>query len=263
LIVPNLAWSNEPKPETVKAFEHYRAATEARMDADRGVGHFLYFERYSETRRREIEEQLRRGEFYFEQLHALDQGKHISSPGGLIHHWMGMAFLPKVSLRQIKTVLEDYASEKDNYYPDVRQSRLISQNGNEREVFLQFYSKTIVTAVFNVNFASVTQDYSARQSQVRACSTRVAEVEGFGTPSEHELKPEDSHGYLWGLCTWWHAEEKDGGTYIQVEAIELSRTVPWVFALIVDPIIRNVPRTFLSHLLVGTRQAVNKKQPQY
>jgi hypothetical protein len=180
-------------------------------------------------------------------------------PSGIIHHWIGIAFLPGTTLAQTKSVLEDYAHERDNYFPDVRQSRLLSQEGNASEVFLQFYSKTIVTAVFNVNFASLTTDYSPTRAQIRSCSTRVADVENFGTPNEHELPPADSRGYLWRLCTWWHIEEKDGGTYIQVEAIELSRTVPFAFAWIVNPIIHNVPKTFLSHLLSATQKAVAKK----
>jgi len=85
-------------------------------------------------------------------------------------------------------------------------------------------------------------------------------VEDFGKPDEHELKPADTHGYMWELRTWWHIEEKSGGTYIQVEAIELSPTVPFVLAWIVDPIIHNVPKIFLSHLLAATRKAVAEKQ---
>jgi len=113
-----------------------------------------------------------------------------------------------------------------------------------------------VTAVFNVEFSSLSTDYSPTQAQIRACSTRVADVENLGTPQEHELRPADSRGYLWKLCTWWRIEERGGGTFIQIEAIELSRSIPLAFAWLVNPIIRNVPKTFLSHLLAGTRKAV-------
>jgi hypothetical protein len=253
------ARAHEPKPETLAAFDHYRDKTEARMDSDLLAGHFLYIDQFPGPRRNEIEAQLRRNEFFLEQLHTLDDGHHIHVPGGIIHHWIGIAFLPGITLAQTKSVLEDYAHEKENYFPDVRQSRLLSQNGNDSEVFLQFYSKTIVTAVFNVNFASRTTNYSPARTQIRSCSIRVADVENFGTPNERELAPTDSRGYLWELCTWWHIEEKNGGTYIQVEAIELSRTVPFAFAWIVNPIIRNVPKTFLSHLLSATQKAVAKK----
>jgi hypothetical protein len=256
LCLPSPASAHQPKPETLAAYERYRTLTEARMDADRKAGHFLYFDRFTAERRAEIDAQLLRGEFYLEQLRTLDAAKKIPVPGGLIHHWIGAGFISGATLAQTKAVLEDYENQKTSYYPDVRKSHLVSQNGNTREVFLQFYSKTIVTAVFNVNFASTTTEYSPTQTQIRACSTRVADVEDFGTPNERELAPVYSRGYLWQLCTWWHIEEKSAGTYIQVEAIELSRTVPFVFTWLVNPIIRDVPKTFLSHLLTATRKAV-------
>lgn len=258
-LFPSPVFAHEPKPETLAAYENYRILTEARMDADRQAGHFLYFERLPADRRAEVEAQLRRGEFYLEQLRTLDGDKKIPVPAGLIHHWIGAGFIPSATLAQTKAVLEDYENQKTSYYPDVRKSHLVSQNGNTREVFLQFYSKTVVTTVFNVNFASSTADYSPMQTQVRSCSIRVAEVEDFGKPTERELAAADSRGYLWELCTWWHIEERGGGTYVQVEAIELSRTVPFVLAWLVNPIIRDVPKTFLSHLLAATRKAVLKQ----
>jgi hypothetical protein len=258
-LFPAFAAAHEPKPETLAAFKHYREQTQARMDSDLLAGHFLYFERYPESRRQSIDEQLRRGEFYLEPLHTPEDDHKFSVPGGLIHHWVGIAFLSGTTLAQTRAVLDDYTHQNQIYFPDVRQSKLLSQNGNRREVFLQFYSKTLVTAVFNVNMSSDTTDYSPARTAIRACSTRVADVEDFGKPGEHELRPADSPGYLWELCTWWHIEERNGGTYIQVEAIELSRSVPFGFGWLINPLIRNVPRTFLSHLLNATKKAVTAK----
>jgi hypothetical protein len=260
-LLPSLAAAHEPKPETLAAFNRYRDKTQERMDADIHSGHFLYVDRYSESRRQGIEAQLRRGELYLEQVRTLDDKQKIPVPGGIIHHWIGVAFLPNATLPQTKEVLADYDHQKDTYFPDVRQSKLLSQDGNGSRVFLQFYSKTIVTAVFNAYFSSHTTDYSSARAQIRSCSDRVAEVENFGKSGERELSPADSHGYMWELCTWWRIEEAGGGTYIQVEAIELSRTVPFAFAWLVNPIIRSVPRTFLSHLLSATQKAVAAKIP--
>ena len=258
-LFPAIAAAHEPKPETIAAFNRYRDQTEARMDTDLRAGHFLYFERYPDSRRQSIDEQVRRGEFYLEPLRTLDDDHKFPVPGGLIHHWVGIAFLPGATVEQTKSVLDDYAHHNQIYFPDVRQSKLLSRNGGNREVFLQFYSKTLITTVFNVNMTSDTTDYSATRTAIRSCSTRVADVEDFGKPNEHELRPADSHGYLWELCTWWHIEEKNGGSYIQVEAIELSRTVPFGFGWLINPLIHNVPRTFLSHLLNATKKAVAAK----
>jgi hypothetical protein len=258
-IPPPINAAHEPKPDTLLAFDHYRDVTQARMEADLLGGHFLYFDRFPGDQRKSVDDQLRRGDFYLEQLHTLDDGHNIHIPGGIVHHWIGVAFLPNATLAETKSVLEDYEHQKENYFPDVRQSKLISRNGSSSDVFLQFYSKTIVTAVFNGYFSSQTTDYGATRSRIRSCSTRIADVDNFGKPDEHELPPAESRGYMWELCTWWHIEENDGGTYIQVEAIELSRTIPIAFAWLVNPIIRNVPKTFLSHLLSSTQKAVAAK----
>jgi hypothetical protein len=259
--LPALASAREPKPETLAAFNRYRDKTQARLDAEVGPGRFLSIDRYPPSRRRAIDEQLRRGEFYLEQLRTLDGNEKIPVPGGIVHHWVGIAFLPNATLREAKTVLEDFEHQKENYFPDVRQSKLLSEQGNHRKVFLQFYSKTVITAVFNVRFSTDTTDYPPGRTQIRSCSDQVAEVENFGKPDERELSPADSHGYMWELCTWWRIEEADGGTYIQVEAIELSRTVPFAFAWLVNPIVRSVPKTFLSRLLSSTQKAVAAKSP--
>src|SRR5439155_18159346 len=153
--------------------------------------------RFPESRRQSIEAQLRRGEFYLEQLHTLDDSQKISVPSGIIHHWVGVAFLQNATLAQTKSILVDYDHQRDNYFPDVRQSKLMSQNGNTSEVFLQFYNKTAVTAVFNVHFSSEIRDYSPAQTQIRSCSTRVPEVENYGKPDERVLPPADAHGYMW------------------------------------------------------------------
>ena len=260
-LLPSLAAAREPKPETLAAFNRYRDQTQARMDAEVDSNGFLYIDRYPQSRRRAIEEQLRRGEFYLEQLRTLDGEEKIPVPSGIVHHWVGIAFLPNATLAQTKSVLEDFEHQKENYFPYVRQSKLLSQQGSHRKVFLQFYSKTIVTAVFNVQFSTDTTDYTPRHTQIRSCSDHVAEVENFGKPGERELSPADSHGYMWELCTWWRIEETQGGTYIQVEAIELSRTVPFAFAWLVNSVVRSVPKAFLSHLLSSTQKAVAAKAP--
>src|SRR5262245_31227470 len=134
LLLPPSVLARQPSPETVAAYERYRTRTEARMDADRLAGHFLYFDRFPADRRSEIDGQLRRGEFYLEQLRTIDDGKKIPVPGGLIHHWIGAAFIPGATLAQTKAVLADYENQKTSYYPDVRQSRLISKDGNTQNV---------------------------------------------------------------------------------------------------------------------------------
>jgi hypothetical protein len=90
----------------------------------------------------------------------------------------------------------------------------------------------------------------------QAYSTRIAEVENPDKPDERELPVGNDHGYLWRLDNYWRVEEKDGGTYLQVESVGLTRTVPAILAWLINPLVKNIPRAVLSNLLNATRRAV-------
>ena len=76
--------------------------------------------------------------------------------------------------------------------------------------------------------------------------------------NEHELPVGNDHGYLWLLDNYWRIQEKDGGTYVQVESVGLSRSIPAIFAWLINPLVRDIPRTDLSNLLNATRRAARE-----
>jgi len=41
-------------------------------------------------------------------LEILDSDKSIPCPGGMIHHWTGVVFIPGAKLEDVLGVLEDY-----------------------------------------------------------------------------------------------------------------------------------------------------------
>src|SRR5260221_6850264 len=71
-----------------------------------------------------------------------------------------------------------------------------------------------------------------------------------------EFPADQGHGYLWRLSNYWRLEEKEGGVYMQVESIALSRDVPAIFAWFVNPLIRRTSRQPLAHLLEATRRGL-------
>src|SRR5205807_798566 len=97
---------------------------------------------------------------------------------------------------------------------------------------------------------------SATRAMSRSYSTRIAEVENAGKPNERELPVGNDHGYIWRLNNYWRIEEKDGGVYVQVGSVGLSRTIPWTVAWLVNPLIRSITKSALSSLLNATRLAV-------
>ena len=85
----------------------------------------------------------------------------------------------------------------------------------------------------------------------RSYSTRIAEVD-----DGQELPPGEDHGFLWRLDSYWRFEERDGGVYLECEAISLTRSVPLGLGWLINPIIQSLPRDSLVNTLRETREAL-------
>lgn len=257
LAVPHVE-SAELKKETVAAFDRYISASEARMRAEFHNGPFLFIDELPETRRVEAYAQLRKGQILLQQVNTKEERRPIEVPHGLIHDWVGVLFIPNVSLSHTLSVIQDYDNHQNIYKPDVRRSKLLDHDDDDFKVFLQLYKKSLVTVVINANFDIHYERLGTDRAVSRSYSTRLAEVEDDGQPNEHELPVDDAHGYLWRLYSYWRFEEKDGGVYVQLESIGLSRGVPAIFAWLVNPLLRSIPRGTISNLLGATRAALAK-----
>lgn len=252
----------ELKPEAVAAFNLYVHATEARIARDLQGGHFLVIDDLPDWDRHEAYAQLRQGRIYIRRLRAEEGGAPINTPDGLIHHWVGIVFIPEVTIAQALAELQDYADQPRTYAPSVRQAKILEHNGNEFKSYRQYYHKQIVTVVINAEFDDVYDTLNSARATIRSYSTRIAEVVDLNQPAEHELPVGNDHGYVWRHYNYFHIEEKEGGVYVQVESVTLSRTVPAAFARLVKPLIQSIPRNVLTDLLSQTRKAVlNRKEP--
>jgi hypothetical protein len=248
--------ATELKPQTVAAFDEYVGATEARMGNDLRENRFLVVDSLPDPTRQEIYADLRQGQVYIHPLRTLKDGQRIHVPDGMIHHWVGVIFIPGATISNVMDVLGDYEHQRDIYKPDVRKSTLLDQNGNESHFFEQFYNKSIISVVLNANFHAYYTPLTPGRAEIRSYSTRIAEVQDPGKSDERELPVGNDHGYLWRIYSYWRIEQKDGGVYVQVESLGLSRTIPAIFELLVRPLLRSIPEAYLTRLLDNTRKAV-------
>ena len=65
------------------------------------------------------------------------------------------------------------------------------------------------------------------------------------------MSADEEKGYLWRLNNYWSYEEGDGGLYIQVESVSLSRAVPKGLGWAIGPFVNSVPRESLEFTLAG------------
>jgi hypothetical protein len=255
LLASSCGASAELTKRTLDAFRLYVQLSEARMEGElSNPASFLYFDSLPEKQRHLWQEQLAKGQVIVHSLATRQNGRKIPVPDGLVHHWLALVFMPGVHLTQALPVLQDYDRQQELYKPDVQRSRLLSRDDQNFKVYLRLFRKAVVTAVYNAEFDIQYFPMGATREHSRLYSTRIAEVEHPGKPEEREKPVGNDRGYLWRLYTYTRCEERDGGMYMQVEFIALSRSVPAIFAWLVNPYIKSVPREYLSNFLKVTRR---------
>jgi hypothetical protein len=246
----------ELKPETDAAFNHYVQLSEQSMQSDLRSGLFLCVDKLPAQQREETSERLKRGEIVTQKLETLDRGASMPVPGGLIHHWVGIVFIPHANLKQTLALLQDYDEHSRIYAPRVLRSKLITHNGDDFTVFLRLRETKIVTVVLDTEYDVHYVRLDATRAYSRSFSIRVTEVEDAGQPSEHQKPMADDSGFLWRLNSYWHFWERDGGVFVQLEAISLTRDIPDGLGWLIRPFITSIPRESLVFTLERTREAL-------
>jgi hypothetical protein len=183
----------------------------------------------------------------------------VKAPDGLIHDWIGAAFVPGATVQQTLDLVQDYDHHQDIYKPEVIASKLIHHEGNDFQIYLRLLKKKIITVVLDTDHEVHYRSLDRARWLCRSYTTRVAEVEDAGTSKEKVLPPDAGYGFLWRLYSYWRFYERDGGVYLECRAISLTRTVPFGMGWIIEPIIQNLPKESLIHTLECTRQALNSR----
>ncbi|MGI8744849.1 MAG: hypothetical protein ACR2NN_20210 [Bryobacteraceae bacterium] len=187
---------------------------------------------------------------------TLDGGKEIKPPGGMIQDWLGAMFLPRTSLAQVRSLMQDYPNYQVYFKPEVTESRLLGHHGNEYRVFLRLYKKNVLTAVLNTTYAIEYGSPEPRLLYIVSHSTRIAEVSDPSQSMTREEPPGKDNGYLWALNSYWRFEEADGGVYAECEAISLSRDVPFGLGWALKGFLDKFPKDSMQNTLAGVKRAV-------
>jgi len=237
----------ELKPATVDAFEQCVRQAVERMNARKS---FLWADESASR-----VEQILHGAVVVEPAAGHAQ---TAVADGIVHDWIGCIFLPGVPLDRTMALMRDYDHHKDFYRPEVMDSRIVEQRGDHYRVYMRLMKKMVITVVLDTehNVQYVPVDASRWRSS--SLSTRVAELERPGKPGERELAPGTGQGFLWRLDSYWRFQERDGGSWVECEAISLTRDVPFGLGWLVKPIIQDLPRQSLENTLRETRTALEK-----
>jgi len=241
---------------TIQAFGNYVAKTESQNAESLRLGPFLWVDSLQDRDRIAAFAKLRAGEVELRRFSINRAGGKNEVPGGMIHDWEGIIFIPGVKIDDVLRVLQDYDHHATYYAPDVASARIESRDGNQFRVFLRFRRRKIVTVVLDTEHAVTYYRDSPLRAHSRSSAERIAQVEDPGGPREKEKPPGEDDGFLWRMETWWRMEERDGGVYVQNQVVSLTRDIPAGLAWLIEPFITNIPKETLDFTLQATRKAV-------
>jgi hypothetical protein len=245
------------RAETQRTFDRYIKLVELRNEAELKRGtKLLWIDGLPEEQRLESYAELKRGEVKMRSLEILENNKPIACPGGMIHHWTGVVFVPGAKLDEVLGVLEDYDRHSIYYAPDVERSKIESREGDHFRVFLRFRRHKVITVVLNTEHDVQYFHDAPGKAHSRSSAVRIAEVENAGESDEREKAPGDDDGFMWRMETWWRMEERDGGVHVQSEVASLTRDIPTGLGWMIKPFVTDIPKESLTFTLEATRKAV-------
>ena len=189
-----------------------------------------------------------------------EAGTPMPVPRGLIHDWIGAVFIPKATIPDVFAITRDYGRYAEIYKPAVLGAEGLGSTGNDYTFSMTLSHRVFfVTAVLKGDYETQYIPVDARRWYSISRSTRLQAVDNFGQPDMRVLPPDHGPGYIWRLYSFASLEERDGGVYIEMEALGLSRDVPVVFRWLLRPLIERLPRNSIRATLEETRDAVLAK----
>jgi hypothetical protein len=242
-----------PTATAVSAFNAYSKSVELRLTQQhRSMNAFLapaaYDPKCAGTR-------LRQGELIIERL---TPSTAVDFPGALLHHWRGTAFAPGAKAGDFERMMRDFKAYPRNFSPQVIQARVLTLDGDHMQAWMRVRQHHVITVVMDTTYDITFGHFDAGHGYSISRSTRIAEIASLGTSAERTLNGAEERGFLWRLNTYWSYEERDGGLYLQIEAISLTRSIPSGLGWAIRPYVESIPRESLEFTLRSACKALRR-----
>jgi hypothetical protein len=255
VLFPLLGLAATLPPAALQEWHLYTNAARGEVSSRALVGKpFLRSDEYAEMRG-----QIRSGQVATREMNA-SLKKHL--PSSLIHHWAGGIFIPNATIAEVVQVLRDYPRYKDMYRPTVQESSRMERAplsmGNNPDAYrsIMAYKSALIKTAFQTEYEVLYLRPNSQSGYSLMRTTRVQEIDKFGSPGQRFLPEGQGSGIIWSLFGLTRFVERDGGVVLEVEAIGLSRGIPMGLRWIVQPIVRRVLRESLAISLRQTKESV-------
>ena len=241
----------ELQSATLAAWQDYARGAgvrmQSRLDAKES---FLWIDESADRAQR-----VRRGETVVAPL--LDHGMR-PVPHGVIHHWIGAIFVPGATRASFLAVADDYDRYSEIYQPVVADSKSLATNPNAPAFSMIWHRRVLfIDAAIQGSFQAHEGLVDSRRGYSVVDATRIQQIEYYRHASERLLPPDTGDGFMWRIQSLIRFEQRDGGIYLEIEAITLTRDIPVSLKWLVAPVIERLSVNSLATTLEQTRKAVN------
>ena len=252
LVIPGRGAAATLQPNTVKAWDTYVAATEARIARELAASRGFLVSDFS-PEAASVRACVLRGDVAIAKMRATGStGSTVDVPDGLISHWRGSVFLPGVALDSLLRRLQ-HPNERGPYQQDVLALRVLARQPDHLKLFIRMTRSKIVTVTYDTEHVLDYRRHSSTRASSRSIATKIAEIDGVGTDTEREKLQGEDRGFMWRLNSYWRYEEVEDGVIVELESLTLSRSVPLGLAVVVQPIIDRVARESIDRTLENIR----------
>lgn len=246
----NSSRAAELQPSTLMAWNAYLKAADSRMqERTANRAHFLWMD---ESRDRAA--RVRNGDVAV----APVTGRGTEGVShGLIHDWIGAIFIPGATIDELLALVHDYDNYGRVYRPVVASSRTLACTDGSQEFQMVWQGKALlIKATMQGRYQAHDVMLDARHGYSVAEAVEVREIEDYGHTDERLLPPDTGNGFLWRIRSMVRFAERDGGVYVELEAIALTRDIPASLAWMVNPVVNRLSINSLTTTLRQTRDAV-------
>ncbi len=245
-----LAAAAELQSATLAAWNNYVSRADLRMQQRAAAGlPFLWMDESPDRAAR-----VRRGEIVI--APAVSRGTQ-GVANGLVHDWVGAVFIPGATIDSLLSVVHDYNRYRQIYRPVVMSSRTLACSGGAQEFQMVWQRKVLfVTAAMQGRYHAHDAMVDEHRGYSIAETAEVREIEAYGQKSERLLPPDTGNGFLWRIRSVARYQERDGGVYLELEAMALTRDIPPSLAWMVNPVVNHLSVNSLATTLRQTRDAV-------
>jgi hypothetical protein len=247
----------QPTTAATSAFNSYSQAVESRLAQQHRSPNAFLARIASEPE--SVETRLRHGDLIIEPIKPqLTPSTSADLSGALLHHWRGTDFAPGATPADFERLMRDFNAYPQHFAPQVMRAAIISQSGDHMQASMRVRQRHVITVVMDTTYDITFGKLDAQHGYSISRSTHIAEIDSPSTPAERTLNASQEHGFLWRLNTYWSYEERDGGLYLQIEAVSLTRSIPHGLGWAVGPYVESIPRDSLEFTLSSTCNALHK-----